>query len=217
MGTGILKDTKTIIFDYGCVISKPQNEKCILSITNKLGLKHPDEFKKLYSIHRKDIDSGMITLKEYWVRTLNEINLTLSEDDMSWLIKEDIMSWADINEETIKLIKELKNKKYKLAILSNMVTETLDYLEKNTTFIGLFDYQFFSCNINMVKPNPEIYRYVLKQMKMEGQKCIFIDDLLINCEEAGKHGIYPIHYTGILHLKSELRKVINWDYQDIKH
>jgi putative hydrolase of the HAD superfamily len=199
---------RIIIFDYGCVISKPQDEICVNAITRKLGLKDAHEFKKIYSIHRQAIDSGLISLREYWLRTLKEINLTLPEDDIGWLILEDIRSWAVINEETIGLVKELKAKGHRLAILSNMVTETLDYLKKNTSFIPLFDHPFFSCEFNRIKPDPAAYRYVLEKMNARAEDCIFIDDLAVNCEAAEKLGMRAIQFTDVTNLRMELAAIL---------
>ena len=199
---------QVLIFDYGNVISGPQNKECIQRISQKLGLKNTEEFKSLYLIHRKDIDSGLISLKEYWARTVKAINLSLSGEDLDWLAQEDIKSWADINEDTIGLIRELKKERYRLAILSNMVTETLDYLKKNTSFIDYFDHCFFSCEINMIKPNTELYQYVLKEMGAHPRDCIFIDDIPANCEAAEQLGMHAIRFADVQNLRIELDKML---------
>jgi putative hydrolase of the HAD superfamily len=199
---------KTLIFDYGCVISRPQNMTSVGRIMDRLKLRNVEDFNKLYSIHRAEIDSGLISLEEYWKRTLKEINISLNGEDFKWIVREDIVSWADINEEMIGFIKEIKSNGYSLAILSNMVTETLDYLKKNTSFIGLFDFPFFSCDFNLIKPDPRIYTYILDQMKVRPEGCIFIDDLRRNCEAAEKLGIRSILFNDIPQLRSELGKML---------
>ncbi|HLF33081.1 MAG TPA: HAD family phosphatase [Cyclobacteriaceae bacterium] len=201
------KNHETLIFDYGCVISHPQNMTSVGRIMDKLKLRNVEDFNKLYSIHRAEIDSGLITLEEYWTRTLKEINVSLNSEDFKWIVREDIVSWADINEEMIGFIKELKSKGHSLAILSNMVTETLDYLKKNTSFIELFDHPFFSCDFNLIKPDPRIYKYILDQMKVRPEDCIFIDDLRRNCDAAEKSGIRSILFTDILQMRSELGRI----------
>ncbi len=203
-----MQNNKTVIFDYGGVISKPQNAESILKIIKKLGLRDNDHFKTIYSIYRKDIDSGLLSLKEYWAKTLSELNLEFSGSDFDWLIREDIVSWADVNEETVDLIKELKQKGIKLAILSNMVTETLDYLRKNTSFIPLFDFEFFSCDINMIKPNPGLYKYVLDRMKVKAEDCIFIDDITVNCQAAENLGIKTVQFVDVRQLKTVLETLL---------
>ena len=197
-----------IIFDYGNVISKPQSAVSINNIVRKLGLKDADHFRQVYSIYRNEIDAGVITLREYWEKTLPEINKVVPEEDLSWLVHEDIVSWADINEETIRLIRELKQNDNRLAILSNMVTETLEYLRKNTSFIGYFDYKFFSCDINMTKPDPALYKYIMKEMQVIPESCIFIDDIPVNCDAARALGINTILFKDIDQTRSELKKLI---------
>ena len=46
-----------------------------------------------------------------------------------------------------------------------------------------------SCDIHMLKPNEEIYRYLLDKYKLKAEECLFIDDLEANIEGAKKVGI----------------------------
>ena len=200
---------KTVIFDYGGVISKPQNQESVTKIIKKLGLKDHDHFTQVYSIYRKEIDGGLLTLSEYWVKTLREVGIVLPEEDFQWLVLEDIISWADINEETIGLIKDLRQNGNKLAVLSNMVTETLDYLRNHTEFIPLFDHTFFSCDIKMVKPNPEIYEYILNHMNVAASECIFIDDLEHNCKAAELAGMKSIQFLNTSQVKDKLTELFS--------
>ncbi len=196
---------RTVIFDYGCVISKPQSVVSIQKIVEKLNLRDTDHYRKIYSVYRKEIDSGLITLHEYWEKTLHEFRMNVSGEDLDWLVLEDIKSWADINEDTLTLIRDLKKNGIRLAILSNMVIETLDYLRKNTSFIPLFDHEFFSCDINLIKPNPEIYKYILRAMQTEPEGCVFIDDIEENCRAAEAQGIYAIRFQDGPGARSELQ------------
>ncbi len=203
-----MQNYKVVIFDYGGVISKPQNKKSVANIIASLGLRDTDHFRQIYSIYRKNIDSGHFTMQEYWEKTLSVMDMKKNSSDLEWLIREDIVSWADINGDTVTLIKELKQNGTKLAILSNMVVETLDYLRKNTSFIPLFDYEFFSCNINMIKPDPKIYQYVLSELKVKAEECLFIDDIADNCQAAEKLGIKSIQFKNVIQLKSSITQLL---------
>ena len=209
MAKSLNKNLNTLIFDYGCVISHPQNMTSVGRIMDRLKIRNVADFNKLYSIHRAEIDSGLITLGEYWKRTLKEINISLNGEDFKWIVREDIVSWTDINEEMIGYIKELKSKGHPLAILSNMVTETLDYLKKNTSFIELFNYPFFSCDFNLIKPDPRVFKYILEKMNVSPGDCVFIDDLQVNCAAAEKSGIRSILFTDIAILRQELSKIVD--------
>jgi putative hydrolase of the HAD superfamily len=203
------KNPKTVIFDYGGVISKPQNQVSVDKIVKKLNLRDAAHFRDIYSLYRKEIDGGLITLSEYWAKTLRKIKKVVPEKDFEWLVLEDIISWSDINGDTIAIIKELKKKGNKLAVLSNMVIETLDYLRTHTSFIPLFDYTFFSCDINMIKPNPQIYEYILQQMNVPAGQCIFIDDLPHNCEAAEKAGMQAIQFLDTIQVKMDLNQLLS--------
>ena len=108
--------------------------------------------------------------------------------------------------ETVELIKILKEKGNKLYILSNMHTASIEYLEKNNSFWNLFDGQIISCRINMVKPEVQIYEYLLAKYNLSASETIFIDDTEINLITANELGIRTIKYLNASQCKSELKE-----------
>ena len=87
--------------------------------------------------------------------------------------------------------KSLKNHGYQIAILSNMPSDELDYFRKHYDWIDIFDYTFFSCELKMLKPEPQIYKYALENMRLPANQILFIDDLeenVIASRELGFNG-----------------------------
>lgn len=108
--------------------------------------------------------------------------------------------------ETIKLIQTLKEKGNKLFILSNMHPASIEYLEENNSFWNLFDGQIISCRIKMVKPEVQIYEYLLEEYKLSANETIFIDDTEINLVTANELGIRTIKYLNTSQCESELKE-----------
>ena len=46
-----------------------------------------------------------------------------------------------------------------------------------------------SCRVHLIKPEPEIYRYLIKQYGLKKTQTIFIDDLAANLEPAERIGM----------------------------
>ncbi len=92
------------------------------------------------------------------------------------------------NHATVNLVKELKNKGYKLFIISNM---TRHFIDKEHLFpvLGLFDGIVYSAPLKMLKPQPEIYKYLIDKYSLSPSECVFIDDLMENLETAEKLGM----------------------------
>lgn len=191
-----------VIFDYGCVISHPQNEDSVQRIIKHLSASGDKEFRLHYLRHRAELDAGKLTAYQYWQITTREMGLNLPDTEIQWLIKEDIESWTVVNQEMLHFISWLHQQGYTLAILSNMTHETLAYIHARDRWHHIFDFAFFSCDLGMVKPDPEIFRYVLDQLKVPGESCVFVDDTPVNCVAAEQFGIHAFRYTNLRGMKS---------------
>ena len=92
---------------------------------------------------------------------------------------------------------------YKTGTLSNVGEER--NMERKKLLKGAkFDYEFNSCEMNMRKPNLNIYRAALKEMGVKPEEVIFIDDKEKNLKPARKLGMIAIRFTGIKNLRKEL-------------
>ncbi|TKR80589.1 hypothetical protein L596_014642 [Steinernema carpocapsae] len=56
----------------------------------------------------------------------------------------------------------------------------------------MFDVVVESCRTGLRKPNPEIYELTLQKLGLEAKECVFVDDLLKNCEAAEKLGMKAV-------------------------
>jgi len=97
--------------------------------------------------------------------------------------------------ETIKLLPLLKEAGHGLYYLSNIQTEIRDHLVEIHDFLGLFDGGVFSCDINCIKPSPEIYRHLLRTYGLDPADCVFFDDMEQNVAAAEKEGIKSVLFT----------------------
>jgi len=94
--------------------------------------------------------------------------------------------------ETIKLLPRIKEAGHELYYLSNIHAEIRDILLENQDYFDLFKGGVFSCDINYIKPSPEIYRHLLTKYSLNPKDCIFFDDMEQNVKAAEKEGIKSI-------------------------
>uniref|UniRef100_A0A0N4ZAK4 HAD family hydrolase n=1 Tax=Parastrongyloides trichosuri TaxID=131310 RepID=A0A0N4ZAK4_PARTI len=93
-----------------------------------------------------------------------------------------------------KIIKKLKKKGYKTALLTNNFY--IDEEKKKTVLlkdVSDFDVVVESCKIGMRKPNPDIYKYTLSLLNVSPGEAVLVDDLEINCKGANNIGMKTIH------------------------
>ena len=63
--------------------------------------------------------------------------------------------------------------------------------------------------MKLVKPDREIYEYLLKKYDLEAQECVFLDDRLENVEGARKVGMKGILFENYEQAWAELEEMIS--------
>lgn len=101
----------------------------------------------------------------------------------------------------------LKGKGYHLYVLSNYSHYMLAENRKIMTFLKHMDGIVFSCEVNEIKPEPEIYKTLLEHYGLKPSESVFIDDRKENCQTAQKLGIFAICFQNFKQAVRELEKL----------
>ena len=196
---------KNIVFDLGGVVVAHNEE----SFAEKLG----EFFSFVFGPDMKCVPSFWVDY-DLGVRTIDETAASVAEYRKCSVeeAKANMLYAISLQEEvepTVRLIKELKERGYKLYVLSNMSKEYIEFLRKLSVF-NYFDYEVVSCEVHLGKPNPEIYKYLLEHCGLNPSETIFIDDRHDNVEVAAELGIIPFHFDRRNPEKAceELREII---------
>jgi len=195
----LLKKIEYVVFDFGGVISKKQNEEIVKKMCRILNIQ-TTEFESLYTAQRREYDSGIIDAKTYWQRTVKLIDKKVEQKDLDRLIEYDIQSWLDINQEMIEYIKSIRGI-VTLGLLSNMTYDTLKELN-NVYWKDYFKAKTLSCKAKVAKPDFRIYNICLKALNAKPYQVLFVDDSEANIDAAWKMGINVIKFTDCKTMKS---------------
>lgn len=90
--------------------------------------------------------------------------------------------------ENVDMLKGLRNAGLRLGLVSNA-----DAIEvaawADCPLAGLFDSEVISCNVGMVKPDPDIFRKCLEELSLQAGECMFVGDggsnELVGAKEVG--------------------------------
>ena len=104
-------------------------------------------------------------------------------------------------------VKYLKNQGYHLYVLSNYGTYMLERTKKDMPFLKYMDGVVFSCDVQQIKPEVDIYETLLKRYDLKPEKAVFMDDRAINCEGARKAGIRTIQFENLKQAAKELEEL----------
>jgi putative hydrolase of the HAD superfamily len=86
---------------------------------------------------------------------------------------------------------------YRLAVLSNTNELHWPRIIEEFKIPDYFEQVFASHLLKKAKPAPGIFQYVIKELKVEAENILFLDDNLKNIEASKKLGMQNLHVTGI--------------------
>ncbi len=101
----------------------------------------------------------------------------------------------------------LKANGYKIYILSNFSRKGFEDCSKELDYVSKADGAVISYKVRMIKPDPEIYRYLLDTYDIDPKEAVFIDDNKDNIEGAEKLGITGILFKDKKSADEELEKL----------
>lgn len=106
-------------------------------------------------------------------------------------------------------IKELKDRGYKIYLLSNASRRCLDEYFKTFEVSKYFDGEVVSAFEKYIKPEKQIFETLVNRYNLQAKECVFIDDLIGNVEAAEYFGMKAIVFHGNSNeLKDKLEELL---------
>lgn len=113
------------------------------------------------------------------------------------------------NQPMIDLMRELKGTGHRMAMLTNNVREWeplwRSMLPVDEIFETVVDSGFVGCR----KPESRIYEITLERLGEPADACLFVDDVLVNCEGARKAGLRAVHFQENEQAIAEIRAALD--------
>ena len=109
--------------------------------------------------------------------------------------KEQYFDALDPNHEMIDLMASLRDRGYRMALLTNNVREWEPVWRRMLPVDEIFETVVDSAFVGMRKPDPAIYELTVARLDgIAADQSLFIDDTEINCEAARELGIQTVHF-----------------------
>jgi putative hydrolase of the HAD superfamily len=195
---------EAVIFDYGKVLSEPQQPSDMDAMARAAGV-DARLLHDLYWKHRAAFDRRDLSTEQYWNAIAREAGVQFRNGTMEEVIRLDNESWSRPNPVMVDWAARVRNSGVRTAILSNMPITLRRYLAENALWLRDFDHATWSCDVNAVKPEPEIYWLTLKAMHVEPGDTLFLDDKEENIAAAREIGIHTVLFENPAQAWAELR------------
>jgi len=107
---------------------------------------------------------------------------------------------GDIRAEMVAALDWLKANGYRIGCITNNVptghgaqmSSTADRAEAIAAILARFDHVVESSKVGIRKPDPAIYRLACDALGVSPERCVYLDDLGINCKPAAALGMAAI-------------------------
>jgi putative hydrolase of the HAD superfamily len=179
---------KNIVFDFGDIFIN-LDKKLFAEELQKIHISQESE--EMLPILQQ-YEMGLVSTDEFL--TFFEERLHVSQDKVKRAWNSILL---DFPKERLRFIQNLsESKKYRLFLLSNTNDLHISWIQKNwgmelyNAFKICFEQFYLSHEINLRKPNNNIYEFVLTSNDLAPKETLFIDDTKENTDAAKALGVH---------------------------
>jgi putative hydrolase of the HAD superfamily len=188
-----MKEYKNILFDMGNVLIDFSPYSITSAFTKDIEIINRLTKEIFFRQEWLDLDQGITDEQSAYESIIQRLPV---QDHM--LCKEILDRWhiTKTNRlDMLEIVKELKEKGYRLFLCSNASLRFHVYKDSIESF-QYFDDLLISADIKISKPNPEFFNHLLKKHSLDPKECFFIDDLPHNIHGAQTLGIDGYLFNG---------------------
>jgi len=196
---------KNVIFDLGGVLIEWNPDRILASyyadpemraIMKTALFLHPDWLQ---------LDRGTLNEADLLVRAAGRTGRPAAElSGLFAAVRESLHTKS----ETVALLQKLSARGVPLYCLSNISSDIFAYLRERHSFWGVFRGIVISGDIRMMKPEREIFEFLLQRYGLIAAETVFVDDNAPNIEAARQLGIHPVWFKDARQCEVELEKLL---------
>ena len=190
-----MKNIKAIIFDaYGTLFDvNSAAEKC----KGKIGDKWESfaNYWRTTQLEYTWLRSLMNRHKDFWQVTEDSLDKSMKAFNINPLMRDELLNLYKVLspfKEVPEVLEILKEKKFKLAILSNGTPDLLKELVKSNKLDNIFDDLFSIEQVGIYKPNSKVYDMPIQKYHIEKNEVAFLSANTWDVSGGGNYGFNSI-------------------------
>jgi len=213
-----MKNIKAIIFDaYGTLFDV--NSAAEIS-KDKIGDRWEPfaNFWRTTQLEYTWLRSLMRRHKDFWQITEDSLDKSMKAFSIDPKMKNELLNLyttLSTYKEVPETLKILKEKKFKLAILSNGTPSLLNQLIKSNNLDNLFDDLFSIENVKIYKPDPKVYDIPIKKYQIEKNEVAFLSANTWDVSGGGNYGFNSIWVNRNKNIFDKLDYTPNFEIRDL--
>jgi 2-haloacid dehalogenase len=213
-----MKNIKAIIFDaYGTLFDvNSAAEKC----KDKIGDKWESfaNYWRTTQLEYTWLRSLMNRHKDFWKVTEDSLDKSMKAFNINPSMRNELLDLYKVLspfKEVPKVLKILKEKKFKLAILSNGNPALLNELVKNNNLDNIFDDLFSIEQVGIYKPDSKVYDMPIQKYRIEKNEIAFLSANTWDVSGGGNFGYNAIWVNRNKNIFDNLDYKPNFEIKDL--
>jgi putative hydrolase of the HAD superfamily len=209
-----MAEIEAIVSDFGGVLTTPLLTS-FMAVQDEIGITPESLGEAMRAITEEDgenplfaMERGEMTEPAFLERLADGLEPLLGHRPALHRFREIYFAALDPNQPMIELMEELKAAGKRMAMLTNNVREWeplwRSMLPVDEIFETVVDSGFVGCR----KPEARIYELTLERIALPAETCLFVDDLLPNCEGAEAAGMRAVHFRDNEQAIGEIRAAL---------
>ena len=190
-----MKNIKAIIFDaYGTLFDvNAAAEKC----KGKIGDKWESfaNYWRTTQLEYTWLRSLMNRHKDFWQVTEDSLDKSMQAFKIDSSMRNELLDLYKVLStfpEVKEVLNKLKEKNYKLAILSNGTPSLLNELVKSNNLDSIFDDIFSIEEVKTYKPDPKVYNIPIKKYQIQKNEVAYLSANTWDVSAGGNYGFNPV-------------------------
>jgi putative hydrolase of the HAD superfamily len=207
---------KAIVSDFGGVLTTPLMQS-FLAVQDEIGISVEQFGQAMKTIKDREgthplfeMEVGAITEEQFLAKLSEAIEPELGHKPELHRFREIYFEALDPNEPMIELMRELKARPLRMALLTNNVKEWEPLWRTMLPVDEIFEFVVDSAFVGHRKPDREIYDIVLERLGdgLTPENLLFIDDIEHNVTAARDYGWNAVHYREPDQAIAEIRNAV---------
>ena len=208
---------EAVVSDFGGVLTTPlietfaalQEQDGLDPGAMRAALQRLTESTGAHPVH--ELETGRMTERDFLAALGAQLRADLGRDVEMHTFAERYFAHLRPNEPMLAFLRELRDRGYRLAMLTNNVRAWEARWRAMLPVDELFEVVVDSAFVGLRKPDPAIYRLTCDRLGVAPDRCLFVDDVEVNCTAAADLGMAAVVFRSNEQAIAEMRDVLARD------
>lgn len=108
-----------------------------------------------------------------------------------------LAAWTmiEVDPEIVEIVRRLRRAGVRCHLATNQESHRARYMSETLGYSTLFDREFYSCRMGVMKPAVAYFQGILDQLDIPANRILFLDDRQANVDSARQAGLHAATFT----------------------